>query len=159
MNMYMHSFIPFLIYVFQFKREIADDIADLVTRRTVHQVLRGLEDNDVKTTFSRGSPFRGMVEARTTSSSSEEGTSESTNPEQAQIESEVKLQSQVSEESAAGSLSSQEGGKKKLAPGHQMLTHCPWAMWLWFQMCKFQTQLGDWYLEYSSKYYRGSHWW
>ena len=27
----------------------------------------------------------------------------------------------------------------------------PWEMWLWFQMCKFQTQHEDWYFEYSSK--------
>ena len=44
------------------------------------------------------------------------------------------------------------------------LTHCPWGMWPWFQMCKFQTQLRDWYPEYSSKYYfvmnaTGFHWW
>ena len=37
-------------------------------------------------------------------------------------------------------------------------------MWRWFRMCKFQTQLENWYLEYSSKYYpgisaRGYHWW
>ena len=27
-----------------------------------------------------------------------------------------------------------------------------WEMWLWFRMCKFQTQPGDWYLEYSSNH-------
>ena len=34
--------------------------------------------------------------------------------------------------------------------------HCPWKMWLWFQMCKLQTQPENWYLEYSSKIWR--HW-
>ena len=27
-----------------------------------------------------------------------------------------------------------------------------WEIWLWFKMCEFQTQLGGWYLEYSSKW-------
>ena len=40
----------------------------------------------------------------------------------------------------------------------------PWKMWLWFQMCKFQMQLEDGNLEYSSKHYpgmnaRGPRWW
>ena len=40
----------------------------------------------------------------------------------------------------------------------------PWKMWLRFQMCKFQMQLGDGNLEYSSTHYpgmngRGPHWW
>ena len=26
-----------------------------------------------------------------------------------------------------------------------------WETWLWCEVCKFHTQLGDWYLEYSSK--------
>ena len=31
----------------------------------------------------------------------------------------------------------------------------PWEIWLWFQVCKFETQHEDWYLEYSKKLYPG----
>ena len=30
-----------------------------------------------------------------------------------------------------------------------------WEMWLWFQMCEFQTQSGDWYLEHLTLNMRG----
>ena len=30
-----------------------------------------------------------------------------------------------------------------------------WEMWLWFQMCEFQTQSGDWYLEHLTLNTRG----
>ena len=28
-----------------------------------------------------------------------------------------------------------------------------WYIWIWFHICKLQTQLGDWYFEYPSKHY------
>ena len=46
----------------------------------------------------------------------------------------------------------------------QLILVVLWEVWRWFQMCKFQTQLWDWYLDFSSKHYPGInaiglHWW
>ena len=39
-----------------------------------------------------------------------------------------------------------DGNFIKSAPGSHFVKEVNWGLWPWFLMCKFQTQLGDWYL-------------